>query len=118
MLRSAMSIDDSCVVASASPHFRRRSLALIQFPRTTYALYPESSAIEMKPSAEKKKPGSFGPAARAHIRNFLECIRTRKDPNAPVEAGQATNIVLCMAMDSLRAGRRLKWNSRTRQVES
>jgi predicted dehydrogenase len=94
------------------------SKARFDVGREWYDLYPESSAIEMKPSAEKKKPGSFGPAARAHIRNFLECIRTRKDPNAPVEAGQATNIVLCMAMDSLRAGRRLKWNSRMRQVES
>ncbi len=94
------------------------SKARFDVGREWYALYPESNAIEMKPSVEQKKPGSFGPAARAHIRNFLECIRTRKDPNAPVEAGQATNIVLCMAMDSLRAGRRLKWNSRTRQVES
>ena len=47
----------------------------------------------------------------------MECIRSRKDPNAPVEAGQATNIVLCMTVDSLRKGRRLRWNSVTRQVE-
>lgn len=94
------------------------SKARFDVGREWYALYPESTSVEMKPSVEKKKPGSFGPATRAHIRNFLECIRTRKDPNANVEAGQATNIVLCMAMDSLRAGRRLKWNGRTRQVES
>ncbi|HUQ93018.1 MAG TPA: Gfo/Idh/MocA family oxidoreductase [Bryobacteraceae bacterium] len=94
------------------------SKARFDVGREWYALYPESNAIEMKPTAEKRRPGSFGPAARAHIRNFLDCIRTRKDPNAPVEAGQATNIVLCMALDSLRSGRRLKWNSRSRQVES
>lgn len=86
--------------------------------RESYALYPESNAIDMQPSVEKKKPGSFNAAAPSHIRNFMECIRSRKDPNAPVEAGQATNIVLCMTMDSLRAGKRLKWNSRLRQVES
>lgn len=61
------------------------------------------------------KSGTAAPAKT--IRNFLECIRTRKDPNAPVEAGQATAIVLAMAMDSLRAGKRLKWNAQTRQVE-
>lgn len=94
------------------------SKARFDVGREWYALYPQSNAVEMKPGVEKKKPGSFGPASRAHIRNFLECIRTRKDPNAPVEAGQATNIVLCMAMDSLRAGRRLKWNGLKRQVES
>lgn len=92
------------------------SKARFDVGRESYALYPESNAIEMKPSVEKKKPGSFNQAAPSHIRNFLDCIRSRKEPNAPVEAGQATNIVLCMAMDSLRKGRRLQWNSQTREV--
>jgi len=87
--------------------------------REWYALYPEQpAALEMRASVEKKKPGSFNSAAPSHIRNFLECIRRRKEPNAPVEAGQAANIALCMTMDSLRQGRRLRWNPQTRQVES
>ena len=86
--------------------------------RESFTLYPESNAVDMKPSVDNRQPGSFSKAAPAHIRNFLECIRTRKDPNAPVEAGQATNIVLVMAMDSLRQGRRLKWNAQEKRVES
>jgi predicted dehydrogenase len=92
------------------------SKARFDVGREWWALYPQSDAIEMKPSQEKKEPGSFGSAARAHIRNFLDCIKSRKDPNAPVEAGHATGMVLAMGMDSLRAGRRLKWDSRTRKV--
>jgi hypothetical protein len=53
-----------------------------------------------------------------HIRNFMDCIRTRKDPNASVQAGRATTMTLCMTMDSLRAGRRLKWNAKTHTVNS
>jgi predicted dehydrogenase len=94
------------------------SKARFDVGREWYTLYPESNAVEMKASVDKRQPGSFNRAAPAHIRNFLECIRSRKDPNAPVEAGQATNIVLCMAMDSLRQGRRLKWNSQERRVEA
>jgi predicted dehydrogenase len=86
--------------------------------REWYSLYPESSAIEMKPSTDRRKPGSFNMATLSHVRNFMEAIRSRKDPSAPVEAGQATNIVLCMAMDSLRQGRRLKWNGQSRRVEN
>lgn len=86
--------------------------------REWFALYPESNAVEMKPSAEMKKPGSFSHATLSHIRNFMECIRSRKEPNAPVESGQATNIALCMTMDSLRRRARLKWNAQTRRVES
>ena len=86
--------------------------------REWYALYPEQkTAIDLQAAAEKKQPGSFSTAAPSHIRNFLDCIRTRKDPNAPVEAGQGTAIVLAMALDSLRSGKRLKWNAKTRQVE-
>jgi hypothetical protein len=71
----------------------------------------------MKPAAERNAPNAFNFATLAHVRNFMECVASRKDPNAPVEAGQATNIVLCMAMDSLRSGRRLRWNAATRKVE-
>jgi hypothetical protein len=85
--------------------------------RESYALYPEDpKAIEMKPVKEVKRPGSFGPATRAHIRNFLECVRTRSDPNATVEMGQSTNVVLCMAMEALKTGRRVRWDSARRRM--
>ncbi len=78
--------------------------------RESYAVYPETSAMELKPAAEQKKPGAFWKTATtAHIRNFLECVQSRKDPNAPVEAGQATNIVLALALDSLRSGKRIQY---------
>jgi len=86
--------------------------------RECYYLWPKSSDVDMKASVSRKEPGSFGRAAPSHVHNFLECIRSRKDPNAPVEAGQATNIVLCMAMQSLREGRRLKWNAKERKVDA
>lgn len=94
------------------------SKARLDLGRERYALTKQSDAIDIKPSVEITQPGSFGPATRAHIRNFLECIRTRQEPNAPAEAGQSTNIVLCMALDSLRTGRRLRWNSSARRVEA
>jgi predicted dehydrogenase len=94
------------------------SKARFDLGRESYALFNESSAVEMKPAVDIRQPGSFNPATRAHIRNFLECIQDRKQPNAPVEAGQSTNIVLCMAMESLRNGRRLRWNSKERRVEA
>jgi predicted dehydrogenase len=92
------------------------SKARFDMGRESYALYPQSDAVEMKPSTEKKQPGSFGPATRAHVRNFLECVRSRKDPNAPVEAGLATAIALAMSIESLRQGRRIKWDAAQRKM--
>jgi hypothetical protein len=32
---------------------------------------------------------SFGDGTITHMQNFFDCIRTRKEPNAPVETGVA-----------------------------
>jgi predicted dehydrogenase len=94
------------------------SKARFDVGRESYALYPEDpKTLELKPTVEKRLPGSFPPATRAHIRNFLECVRSRQDPNATVEMGQSTNIVLCMALEALRSGRRLRYNSQRRAME-
>jgi predicted dehydrogenase len=85
--------------------------------REAWRLWPESRTPQPKPSKEEIRLGSFIPATRDHIRNFLECVRTRAEPTAPVEAGLATAIVLRMAVDSLRSGRRLVWNPAKRAVE-
>jgi predicted dehydrogenase len=77
--------------------------------REGYSLWPADKAVDMKPEVEVKRLGSFLAATRDHIRNFLDCIRTRKDPNATVEHGRSTRIVLSLAMDSLRSGTRQQW---------
>ncbi len=94
------------------------SKARFDVGRESYALYPESNALDMKPSVEKRQPGTFEPTTRAHIRNFLECVRSRKDPNATVEMGQSTNVVLCGAMESLKTGRRMRYSSAARRMEA
>jgi predicted dehydrogenase len=94
------------------------SAARLDVGREGYALFPESQELVMKPSLHTQQPGVFAQATLDHIRNFLECIRTRQDPNATVEMGQMTNIVLVMALKSLREGRRVRWNASRRQMET
>ncbi|MEO7653681.1 MAG: Gfo/Idh/MocA family oxidoreductase, partial [Bryobacteraceae bacterium] len=95
------------------------SKARFDVGRESYALYPEDpKAVDLKATVQRKDPGSFNGAARLHIRNFLECVRTRRDPNAAVEMGQATNVILCMGMEALRTGKRVRYNNATRRMES
>jgi predicted dehydrogenase len=95
------------------------SKARFDVGRESYALYKEDpKAIDPKPDPEVKRPGAFSAAARAHIRNFLECVRTRNQPNATVEMAQNTNIALCMAMESLKSGRRMRFNPTTKRMEA
>jgi predicted dehydrogenase len=86
--------------------------------REGYALFKENpKAARLDPNPERREPGSFNRAARQHIRNFLDCVKSRREPNAPVEAGQYTNVALCMAMESLKTGRRMRFNAQTRKME-
>ena len=69
-------------------------------------------------SPQSTMTGSFASASNAHVENFLDCVRTRKQPNAPVEKGFQAVLVTLLADESLRKGRRIRWNVSRRQVES
>src|SRR5262249_41534607 len=61
--------------------------------RESYALIPQQPvALDPKPTVEFRKPNAFNAATRAHIRNFLDCIKSRKEPNAPVDVGNQTAV--------------------------
>jgi len=50
-----------------------------------------------------------------HMRNFLECMRFRKDPVAPVEAGHRSNTICCITHIAMKMGRKLRWNPQAEQ---
>ena len=51
-----------------------------------------------------------------HMRNWMECVRARKNPNAPIEAGYSHSVALIMANASARTGSRATFDEAKRQV--
>lgn len=49
-------------------------------------------------------------ATPEHVRNFLDCVRSRKDPVATVEIGQRTNTTCCLSDIATRLKRKLQWD--------
>jgi len=93
------------------------SKARLDVGRESYTLWPEQgAALQLRPDVTRDEPGAFNRATREHIRNFLDCIRSRKDPNAPVEEGMKTAVALVMTLESLRSGRRVKWDAANRRI--
>jgi len=45
-----------------------------------------------------------------HMKNFLECMRSRKDPAAPVEVGHRSNTICLLAHIAMKLGRKLRWD--------
>ncbi len=52
----------------------------------------------------------------AHMKNWLECLRSRKQPNAPVEAGYQHSIATIMANAAVRTGQRVTFDEATQEV--
>ena len=51
-----------------------------------------------------------------HIKNWMQCVRSRKTPNAPIEAGYQHSIATIMANAAYRTGERVTFNEKTQEV--
>ena len=54
------------------------------------------------------QPGKFSPANTAHVANFVECIRSRKRPNADIEDGHYSTLLAHYGNLACRVGRTLR----------
>src|SRR5262249_34950253 len=54
--------------------------------------------------------GSDEDDTEAHMRNFFDCVRSRKEPNCSFELGFRSAIACQMAIASLRQGRTVEWD--------
>ena len=50
------------------------------------------------------------------MRNFLDCVKSRKRPNADIEAGHHTNTVCRLGNIAYRVGRTLRWDAAKEQI--
>jgi len=52
----------------------------------------------------------------AHVRNFIDCVKSRQRPNADIEDGHNTNAVCRLGNIAYRVGRLLKWDSAKQEI--
>ena len=52
----------------------------------------------------------------SHLRNWMECVRSRKQPNAPVEAGYSHSIATIMTNAAVRTGYKATFDEATQEV--
>ena len=90
-------------------------LARMDIGREFLRVYPKDDPNN--PIINKDQPGGFAQATIDHVNNFLECVRTRNKPNAPVELGFQSALILQMANISVKQGRRVRWNREQMKVE-
>ncbi len=61
---------------------------------------------------------SSGDGTVTHLQNWLDCIRTRKTPNANIRVAHQAARAAQIANISLREGRLVRWNEAAGRIES
>jgi predicted dehydrogenase len=56
------------------------------------------------------------PATTAHVRNWMECVRARRTPNADARAGYNHSVALSMTIAALHTGRRVTFDDAKQEV--
>jgi predicted dehydrogenase len=77
-----------------------------------YELRPEKKAANLDPV---RKPGSGDPRPD-HVRNFLECMRTRRQPALNLEIGNHVSTVAHLGNIAYRTGRRIHWDGKAGKI--
>ncbi len=63
--------------------------------------------------AAKEGGGNAYEQKSEHMENFIDCIKTRKDPAAPIQVGASTAIACCLGNMATELKRPVKWNPAT-----
>ena len=78
-------------------------------------LLPEMSLSEVEKVVVSANTGGDNLTSN-HVRNWMECVRSRKQPNAPVEAGYSHSIATIMTNAAAHTGAKVTFDEKTQEV--
>jgi predicted dehydrogenase len=93
----------------------------ILFHGTDATLYINREYFEITPekgrSVEVQRVKNENKQGDAHIRNFLDCVKSRQKPISDIEIGHRSTTTCLLGNVALRSGRRIVWNAKTERIE-
>ena len=55
-------------------------------------------------------------ATNLHVANFIDCVKSRKRPNADVEIGHRASIIGHLGNIAFRTGHKIQWDAANEQI--
>ena len=89
------------------------SKGVLQINRSGFQMYHEADRNTLKPYYSESVSGND---TQRHQGNFLDCMRSRKTPNASAEIGHLAAIPGYLANISHRVGRGIRWDAQREQI--
>jgi predicted dehydrogenase len=98
----------------------RGDLGTLKIDRARLAFYRDDAAYTAGTLAPEPEiyVRSSGDGTLTHLQNWLDCIRSRKPPNAHIRVGHQAARTSHIANAALRAGRPVRWNGASEKIES
>jgi predicted dehydrogenase len=91
--------------------------------RGGFEIYPEGTTARDGLTTFRTAPARMGLPRRGgdvsheeHVKNFLECMRTRKPPISDVEIGHKSTVAPHLCNIAFKTGRRVKWDAAKEQI--
>jgi predicted dehydrogenase len=79
-------------------------------------LSPKISLLDSAPKIATSADTGGDPDTSANVRNWMECVRSRKNPNADIDAGYQHSVALCMTIAAIQTGRRVTFDDAQQEV--
>src|SRR5262249_28423394 len=76
---------------------------------------PQDSLKEVEQAETSANTGADN-STTAHMRNWMECVRSRKTPNADIHAAYNHSVALCMTIAALHTGKRVTFDEQKQDV--
>lgn len=102
-------------------HGIRRREHGVEFLGTAGALVVDANGWEVMPVPGKglepfQAPGTTDAARSRHVRNFLDCVGSRRRPVTDVEIGHQVSTIAHLGNVALRSGRKIVWDAEKEQA--
>lgn len=99
----------------------------IQFQGTRGTLFVDRSGFEFTPEPQRVGDESAPPTAKAfkgegsaqhlpHVRNFLDCVKSRQRPASDIEIGHRSTSAALLGNIALKVKQRIEWNGKNEQI--
>jgi hypothetical protein len=79
-------------------------------------LLAEQVLVDKSAPVETAADTGADSATSANMRNWMECVRSRKTPNADIEAGYSHSVALCMTIAAVQTGQRVGFDDKKQDV--
>ncbi len=94
----------------------------ILFHGTDATLYINREYFEIVPEKGRKgvdhqRVKNNNKQGETHIRNFLDCVKSRQAPTSDIEIGHRSTSTCLLGNVALRSGRRIVWNAKLEKIE-